>query len=154
MNFTSTLLATATLATAGLSAVGSIMQGKAMQSAEEMNAQVARQEAEAIRRATDFEIERRREEREKLLGRQRALYAKAGVKFSGSPLTVMIDTIADYEMDFAMLRYNSQIGISRTMSEAQYREQLGKSYLTESYIKAGTTLLSTGVNLAYQKWGK
>ena len=152
--FTSAILGVAAIGSAALSATGAIMQGQGMKSAEEYNAQVARQEAQALRVSTDFEIERRREEQKKLVSRQRALYGKAGVRFSGSPLTVMIDTIASSEMDIATLDYNAKIGISQKTSEAAYRRQLGRGYVTESYVKAGTTLLSTVGSLGSQKWGK
>ena len=152
--FSSVALATVAIGTAALSATGAIMQGQSQKSAEEYNAQVARQEAQALRVSTDFEIERRREEQKKLVSRQRALYGKAGVRFSGSPLTVMIDTIASSEMDSAVLDYNAKVGISQKTSEAKYRRQVGRGYMAEGWVKAGTTLLSTATELGYQKWGK
>ncbi len=155
--FTSTMMAiaaTAAVATAGISAAGSIAQGKRMSDAEKYNAEVARQEATALRTATDFEIERRRESTKALVSRQRALFGKSGVRFSGSPVNAAINTIAESEMDIAVLDYNAKVGISRKASEAGFRRTQAKGFVTESYIKAGTTLLATGTQLAMQKWGK
>lgn len=138
---------------AGVSAIGTVTQGIRMNKAEQYNADVAEQKGEAIRRSTDFEIARRREDTDSLVSRQRALYAKAGVKFSGSPLTVMVDTIADAEFDNAILDYNAKVGISAAQSEAEHRRASGKAMVGESYVKAGSTLLQTGGSLAYAKWG-
>ncbi len=135
-------------------AAGTVYQGIRMNKAEQYNAEVAEQKGEAIRRSTDFEIARRREDIDSLTSRQRSLYAKAGVKLSGSPLTVMVDTIADAEHDIAVLDYNAKVGISAAKSEAEHRRASGRAMVGESYVKAGSTLLQTGGSLAYAKWGE
>ena len=130
-------------------------QGRQMQQAENYNAAVARQTAEATRVAGQFEVDKQRRENARFLGTQRARMAASGVTFSGSPLDVMSDTIADQEMDIAALRYNTEIGAGRAMSQAGYSDFLGKSYAkqgaiagNESLFKAGTTLLTSGANIA------
>ena len=81
--------------------------------------------------------------------------AAIGVKFSGSPLDLMSDTIADQERDIAAMEYNTKIGVGRATSQAGYSDFLGKSYAkqgaiagNESLFKAGTTLLTSGANIA------
>jgi hypothetical protein len=71
-------------------------QGLEMQKAENYNAQVARQTAEATRVAGQFEVDKQRRENARFLGTQRARMAASGVTFSGSPLDVMSDTLADH----------------------------------------------------------
>ena len=64
----------------------------------------------------------------------------------------MADTLAEFELDEMITRYNAQIGASRQTSEADYRESIAKNYKRTGYLKAGTTLLSTGASLG-MKYG-
>lgn len=131
-------------------------QGRQMAAAEGLNANIARQNAAAIEQSGAYEIEKQKMENRRFVGRQRALMAKSGVRFSGSPLDVMSDTIAGQEMDLASIRYNTNIAKSRANSQATYSDMLAGNYKTmgkvaqnESLFKAGTTLLTEGSNTAY-----
>lgn len=158
--FTSTALGIASLVGLGTTVAGQVMagqaqerQGREMAAAERLNADIARQNAEAIRTAGAYEIEKAKDNQRRFVGRQRALIAKSGVKFSGSPLDTISDTIANFEMDNAITNYNTNIAASRAMSQANYSDYLANSYKTqgqissnESLFKAGTTLLTSGSN--------
>lgn len=160
--FTGTALAIASLVGIGTSVAGGIMssqaqrqQGQDMAMAEARNAAVANQTAEAIRVSGQYEADKQRRENAIFLGRQRALTAKSGVRFAGSPLDVMSDTIAQQELDLAALDYNTKVGMSRAKSQADYSNFLGSSYAqqgqiagNESLFKAGTTLLTSGADWA------
>ena len=132
-------------------------QGRQMQQAEDYNAQVSRQNAQAIQQSGKFEQDKAKRQQLLFTGRQRALTAASGVQFSGSPLDVMSDSIAESEMDMAAMRYNTDVASSRALDQADYSTQLGKNYnemgkigRMESYVKAGSTLLSEGANTAYR----
>ena len=108
--FTSTLLGVASLVGLGTSVAGQIMganaeaqRGRQMQQAEAYNAAVARQQAEALQIQGNYEQEKAKDEQRRLVSRQRALVAKSGAKFTGSPLDVISDTIANSEMDMAVI---------------------------------------------------
>ena len=151
---------------AGIAAGGQVMsgqasaaQGRQMAAQEQLNAGIGRQNAQAIEQAGAFEADKQRIENRRLVGRQRALTAGSGVRFTGSPLDVMSDTIAMQEMDLASLRYNTEIAKRRALSGADYNDFLAGQYKemgsigqTEGYIKAGSTLLSEGANIA-NKYG-
>jgi len=79
--------------------VGQFQQGQSASSAEQFNASVSRANARAVRISADLDIQRQRRQAESFKSSQRAGYAKAGVKFEGSPMDVMIDTAAQLEMD-------------------------------------------------------
>jgi hypothetical protein len=155
------IIGTAVSVGGGLMAANAqVQQGRQMQQAENYNAAVARQTAEATRVAGQFEVDKQRRENARFLGTQRARMAASGVTFSGSPLDVMSDTIADMDMDIAAMRYSTDIGISRANSQANYNDFLGKSYAkqggiagNESLFKAGTTLLTSGADTAYKYRG-
>lgn len=135
-------------------------QGRQMQKAEEMNALVSRNNAEAIRQSGQFEIDKQRRENARFIGTQRARIAGSGVKFSGSPLDLMSDTIAEQEMDIAATQYNTDIAAKRALNQADYSTMLGENYnkmggigQMESYVKAGSTLLTEGANTANKYFG-
>ena len=131
-------------------AFGAYQQGKAQKEAAEYNAAVARQEKEAIRRSADIDIQRQKKYARSYKARQEALYSKAGVTLSGSPLEVISDTAAEFEYDQMITDYNAKLGISRAESQAKYEEFKGETYYKEGLVKAGTTLLSTGSNVGFR----
>ena len=134
-------------------------QGRQMAAQESLNANIGRQNAQAIQQSGQFDIDRQKRQQAQLIGRQRALTAKSGVRFSGSPLDVMSDTIAETELDMAVTRYNTDIASRRALSGAGYSDYLAGSYKTqgqvaqsESLWKAGSTLLTSGANIS-NKYG-
>ena len=160
--FTATALGIASLVGIGTSVAGGIMsanaeaqRGRQMQQAEAYNAAVSRQQAEALQIQGNYEQEKAKDEQRRLVGRQRALVAATGVKFSGSPLDIMSDSIANSEMDMAVNRWNTQTAMNRANSQASYSDMLGSSYAKagkigqqEGWVKAGTTLLTGGADWA------
>lgn len=111
-----------------LSGFGNLMAGKEQAGAYEYNAQLAEDEG-AI---TAYQLGHAEEG---LLSTQRAMYAKAGVTQSGSPLDVAVQSATQAEMDKQIARYNTE-SKSRMY---QYEAELAKS---QSKIKAGEDLLS------------
>ena len=158
MQFSALAMGIASLVGTGVAVAGQVMQGQAqaaqgrqMQAQENLNAMISDQNAKAIRQSGQFEADKQRRENIRLLGRQRALTAKSGVRFSGSPLDLMSDTIAEQELDLAALNFNTDIAARRATSQADYSRFLGSNYNemgkiagNESLFKAGTTLLTSG----------
>ena len=147
-----------------LKAVSQIKEGQAASATAQFNARLAEMGAESERVAAEFEIktleqagkfEEAKLKREKLktLGMQRVAYAKGGVRLEGSPLEVMADTAAQYELDIAANRYNVQtgiattrygmeVGVSKYRSQAEQSRLMAKRYKTAGYLGAGSTLLT------------
>lgn len=132
---------TTALLALGLTAAGQITEGYQQAQAAEYNAAVARQKAQAARKAGKLEADRIRKQRERLTGRQKALYAKAGVTFSGSPMEVMIDSATNYEMDALITEYNYEVEARQSESQAQISNWRAKTYRSNSWKRAGATLL-------------
>lgn len=152
-------------ATTALETISAIREGQTTSAIQKYNARVAEAEAGAIKTSAAFESETLRKQNEleqakiarektKTLSTQRAAYAKAGVRIEeGTPLEVMADTAAQYELDLAANRYNLGTGletirygaetqVAQKQAEAEYRRQLAKAAKTASYLKAGSTLLT------------
>ena len=64
-------------------------------------------ETEVLTKQSALEQAKITKEKQKTISAQRAAYAKAGVRLEeGTPLDVMADTAAEYELDLATGRYN------------------------------------------------
>ena len=105
----------------GVSVAGSIMQGK--------------REAEAAR----------------LVGQQRAAYAAAGVRLTGSPLLVMAQTIQDSEKDITMLQEETDARALSFRMQSRIFEDTATQAKTSSYFRAGSTIL-TGIGSGISTW--
>ena len=119
----------------GISAFGSLQEGKQIQQADEYNAQLALEQGEM----DVFQIEK---EEAGLTSTQKAMYAKAGVTMSGSPLEVMLQSATNYEMDKATAKYNAE-------SKANMYRYEGRVARTQGKFNAIKTLLGGGLKM----WG-
>ena len=133
----------ATVAGGVMTAAGQISGGRASSSAERFNASVSRANAQATRISADLDIVRQRKQAEAFKSRQRAGYAKAGVKYEGSPLEVMIDSAAQLQMDSVIMDYNARTQMSQLEQQAQQSEVSADIYKRQGYLRGAKTLLST-----------
>ncbi len=147
-----------------LKATSEIKEGKMASQAELYNAAIASSQAESAKVAGEFEratitqagaTEQRQIERAKgqTASTQKARFAAAGVRRIGSPIEVMADTAAQFELDLAASRYNTRLGITqskygqdvdvaRFTSEAKGRKQMAKFRRRAGYLRAGSTILT------------
>lgn len=121
-------------ASSGLGAWGSLLAGSETQGADDYNAQLALEQGQ-------FEVNDLDTSEADTLSTQKAMYAKAGVTMSGSPLDTAVNTASGYEMDKQIATYNAQ-------SKANEDTYLGKVAQSQSEIKAGQQLLSGAEGLA------
>jgi len=140
------------LAGTGVSIMAQMQQGKEQKAWSNYNAAVAERDAETARTNAAYEAGLKRKEGEKILGRQRALFAKRGVTFEGSPLLLMEQTAADIEMDALMIERGGKVAGQRYQSEAVLSRMEGTAAKRAGYYGAGTTLL-TGVGQAATTYG-
>lgn len=138
-----------TIASTAMSAVSAIQEGNAMASAEKANANLADLYATQARQSGDYEKSKIARTKAQTLATQRARYAKSGVLLTeGSPIEVMAETAAQYEMDIRATEYNTAVEEQKYKYEASYRRQMASRYKQLGYTKAaGTVLLSAGTAL-------
>lgn len=116
---------------------------------EAYNAQLADQQAKDTEEAGKLEEDRLKREKKRLMSRQKALYAQAGVNpLEGSPLEVMADSAASMELDIAANRYNTKSGVNRYIGEGNYRRWLAKNVKAQAPFAMGSTLLTAGSGMA------
>jgi len=103
-----------------------------------------------IRLAADEEIKNIRAKAQSLVSTQQALYAKAGVALTGSPLEVMFDTIKNAELDAIFTGINADLGIMSTETQAGIYGMAGKSAGYDAWTNAFKSIL-TMANKQYMR---
>ncbi|SRR5574343_255021 len=143
-------LATTAIGT-GVSTFGAIMQGKREAEAAKAQAKLSAFQADAEIKRGDREEESMRREASRLVGQQRAAYAAAGVRLTGSPLLVMAQTIQDSEQDILALQKETDARALSYRMQSRIFEDTATQATTSSYFKAGSTIL-TGLGSGIQTW--
>lgn len=135
------------LATIGtvITAISAIASASQKARAARYNAAISSLYAEQAKRQGEITKYRLERQRKAMLGRQKALYAKAGVELSGSPLEVLADTEAQYELDKQLAAYNTEVDRTRYLYGARNYNDMAKSIMTQGFLNAGGTLLTSGV---------
>lgn len=127
----------------GVSALGQYRQGQAAKAAGEYNARVSEANAAAIEQKTVYEEQQSRDRLKRLMGTQRALYAKAGVDISSkSPLLVLADTAAEGEKEARMIKYGGDVEATQQKNQARLQRLYGSSAYSSGLIGAGSTFFS------------
>jgi hypothetical protein len=156
---TSTLLIASLAATAvgtGISAYSQYQAGKAQQKLNEYNAQMSDynakvQEQAALDRSRDARIaaNAQRAQSLKLMARQRALWAKAGVVgSSGTPLLVQAEQAAQLEMGALETERTGNIEAGRMRQQAVLdRMQATSSRMAGKYARSAANLNAAGTIL-------
>jgi len=133
------------LASGGMKAFGQLSERNAQAQAAERNAQIMRQQAGLVAQAGEFDVKRLQKQKSSFEGLQRVLFAKGGVSSqSGSPLAVIADSAAEFELDIASSRFNTQINQMRLFSQAGEDVRLAQRARSAGKMEAFTTLLDTG----------
>lgn len=149
------------LAVAGLGAFSAIQEGKQQESAlkqqaaaERRNQLLLQQQARTARQQAGSEEEALRRQTRQFQGTQRAAMGQSGVGFGGTPGLLYDDNAMQAELDALNIRYGGEQQASNLLNqaaEAGYASKVLKSNAKQarrnSYMKAGTSLLSGGVGM-------
>ena len=122
--------------------------GKYNQSVQNRNALVREQEAEAIKKQTEFDVARFDQQFEQLVGQTKVATAKSGVERSGTALNIARFNAEQAEIQKDVIDYNSQVAQSQKLEEANFARIQGTIARREAkiaqlgyYAKAGESLL-------------
>ena len=138
-------LAAATVGFGALQMFGQVKQGQQAAKAEQMNAQMYRDNANSIQQAAAANKEADLRAKSNALSTMRAAYAFRGVRLSGSPLLVLADTAANLEADVQNREYEMLIGAQRANNQARSSDMAARNYKMQGYLSAGVTALNTGI---------
>jgi hypothetical protein len=117
------------------------------------NAGILDVEARGELAAGKLQGEAYRREADKFIGRQRAMYAKAGVRFTGSPASVWAETERNIQLDMLNISLNATARANAIGFEAlQMRIAAGRAR-TAAVAKAGEGLVKIVGSMAMQSGG-
>jgi hypothetical protein len=125
----------------GLSALGSIQQGQQQADAHRYNAQIAAQQADSTRISGRLEEHKMKKRYATTIGSMRALSAKSGVSFTGSPIMALKDSLTNANLDIAINRYNTEIEARSYESQAKIDTRMAGYAESSGYTGAATTIL-------------
>jgi hypothetical protein len=115
------------------------------------NALVKEQEAEAIKKQTEFDIAKFDQQFEQLTGTTKVATLKSGVELSGSALNILRYNAEQAEVQKDVMEYNSKVAQSQKIEEANFARikgviarREGKIAALGSYARAGSSLLNIG----------
>jgi len=145
--------AVAAIVGAVVAAYDTYESGQQQQAASEYNKKVARNQAQAARDAASIQEEAVRDRDRRLLARQRAEVGASGYTAEGSPLSVMLDSAQEAELEALRVRYGGAAQAAGAQSDAQLQSFYGKNASRAGTIGAGTTLL-TGAAQAAGAYGR
>lgn len=138
----------------GLSAVSQYQQGQTAAAAYEYNAKVAEAEGRARKQKAGLEEEQSREKLKRILGTQRALYAKAGVDItSGSPLLTMMDTAMEGEKEAQLIRYGGEVEEAQAINQARLQRMYGAGARRAGTV-GGVSTFFTGLGQAGTQYAR
>ena len=125
--------------------------GKYNQQVYNRNALVKEQEAEAIKKQTEFDIAKFDQQFERLTGQTKVATLKSGVELSGSALNILRYNAEQAEVQKDVMEYNSQVAQSQKIEQANFARiqgaiarREGKIAALGSYARAGSSLLNIG----------
>ena len=125
----------------GLSVYGQFQRGQAAASAAEANAKMAEQQAATLDQENRENLRRQRIENQRLLSRQRAGYAAAGVQIgTGSPLEVQAETAGILELDLLDQNRASQVQQNNLFNQARFDRASGANYRSAGTLGAAGSL--------------
>jgi hypothetical protein len=123
--------------------------GKYNQSVQNRNALVKEQEAEAIKKQTEFDIAKFDQQFKQLQGQTKTATLKSGVELSGTALNVLRYNTQQAEIQKSVMDYNSQVAQSQKMEDANFARIQGNIARREAkiaqlgyYAKAGQSLMT------------
>ena len=99
--------------------------GKYNQSVQNRNALVREQEAEAIKKQTEFDVARFDQQFEQLVGQTKVAVAKSGVERSGSALNILRYNAEQAEIQKDIMDYNSKVAQSQAIEQANFARMQG-----------------------------
>ena len=144
------IAAGAAVAGAGVSAYSSYQSGQATKRLMNYNAELANQDAMVRERDGRILANAQRLQNQRLLARQRALYAKGGVDMTGTPLLVQAEQAGQLEMAALEVERQGSIEAGRFRQQAVLDRMQGKAAARAGSLNAvGTILQGSGQAAGY-----
>ena len=125
----------------GMSAMGQMKAGNQAASAHGYNAKVALQRADATRTSGALSEYQMKKRHAIVMGNMVAMSAKSGVSFTGSPIMVMKDSLANANLEVMIGRYNTEVEARGYESQAKIDRRMASNAKSSGMMNAGATIL-------------
>lgn len=130
-----------------VSGVGGIVSSKQQEQQGNYNAAIYEQQAQAARTSQSLLEAQKRKIIKSTIGSQVAAVGKSGLRYSGSPIEVALDSLTNAELDIHIDRYNSEVQARGYESSAAMSRWEGRQTASKTKVDAGGKLFSTGASL-------
>lgn len=130
-----------------LGGLGSFLEGKAIEKMGNYNATIYEQQAATERTSQQLLEYQKRKVIKSQLGTQVANVGKSGIKMSGSPLEVQLDSMANSNLDLAIDKYNSDVKANAYQNQANMTRYEAKQAKKKAYTKGALSMLSGAVKI-------
>lgn len=127
--------------------VGSFIEGNQQKAMGNYNAAIYEQQAANERTSQKLLEYQKRKSIKAVLGTQVANVGKSGIKMSGSPLEVQLDSMANASLDLSIDKYNSDVRATGYQNQANMTRWEAKNAKKASYLKGGLSILSGAVKI-------
>jgi D-arabinose 1-dehydrogenase-like Zn-dependent alcohol dehydrogenase len=142
------ILTTLSSLTGGMSSFGEAMQYQGASTAYKQTAGLLDLQGKSVIASGDRQAEQLQIQGDKFLGRQRALYGKAGVRFSGSPALVWAESKRNINMDVMMTKLNAANKANALGFEALNQRIAAGQARTRAVMKMGEGILKIATSAA------
>ena len=123
--------------------VGGLVQARGEERMGEYNAALYERQAQSTRVSQTLLAEQKKKIISAQTGSQIAAAGASGFRFSGSPITVMLDSLSNANLDLAIDRYNSEVKARGFEGEAGMSRYEGRQRAARSRFGAASSFLST-----------
>jgi len=127
-------------ATAALSVGSQIYSGVSQKNAADDSASLLQEQARIEREETGAEVERRSEERNKFIARQKVAFLANGVGLAGTPLIVLEDSFNQFNTEIASVKRAGAARAGLLDREAKIKKKSGRAAMIGGVIGAGSTI--------------
>lgn len=124
-----------------LDVAGTMLEGYAAKEAHEYNAQVARINADLVRRQAVIDVTRIRRTGAKVIGAATAAYGASGVAAEGSALDVLAESAMQVEFDVQMTKWNASVQAISLENQARLQESAATNAMTGAVLSSFGQLL-------------
>jgi len=129
------------------SAYSSYVSGQMAADSMTFNAKIKEIQGRMLKHTAKLNADRTRERGVSYVKMQQAKYSKAGVRSEGSPVDVMIDSMANFEYDARITELNAEMGIASKQMEGASLQSKAQFYKEQGIRAAGGTLMDTTMDV-------
>lgn len=129
-----------------IAAAGALYAYQSQNDAARRAERLGRMQAAEAKRAAEYQLYVQRKQTEKLLSKQRAAYAKAGVTAEGTPMLVLAETADDAAREAAEIRRRGYATADAYMMDAKNKSKTLQAGAFGSLITGASNVYSAGVD--------